>query len=54
VDSRKSEESPPLSKVRESVRTDFLQDAQDKANRAAFADLAKQFTIVREDGKAAP
>lgn len=54
VDSRKSEESPPLSKVRDAVRTDLLQDAQDKANHAAFADLAKQFTIVRQDRKAAP
>jgi len=54
VDAHKSEESPPLSKVRDAVRTDYLQDAQDKANHAAFADLAKQYTIVREDQKRAP
>jgi parvulin-like peptidyl-prolyl isomerase len=54
IDARKSEESPALSTVREAVRTDFLQDAQDKENRAAFADLARQYTIVREDRKAVP
>jgi hypothetical protein len=54
VDARESEESPPLSKVRDAVRTDYLQDAQDKANRAAFADLARQYTVVRDDRKRAP
>jgi hypothetical protein len=54
VDARESEKSPPLSKVRDAVRTDYLQNAQDKANRAAFADLARQYTVVREDRKRAP
>lgn len=54
VDARESEESPPISKVRDAVRTDYLQDAQDKENRAAFANLARQYTVVREDRKQAP
>lgn len=54
VDARESEKSPPLAKVRDAVRTDYLQDAQDKANRAAFANLARQYTVVREDRKRAP
>mgnify|MGYP001555650397 CR=1 FL=1 len=54
IDARKSDEQPPLSKVRDAVRTDYLQDAQDKANHAAFADLARQYTIVRQDRTAVP
>lgn len=54
VDARQSEETPPISKVRDAVRTDYLQAAQDRENRAAFADLARQYTIVREDRKRAP
>ena len=51
--------SPPSDLVMDVVRAadpNEVQEAQArlKANRAAFADLAKQFTIVREDGKAAP
>jgi hypothetical protein len=35
--------------VRERVRDDYLQDAQDSANAAALATLQKQFSLVRED-----
>jgi hypothetical protein len=54
IDARKAEVSPPLSKVRDAVRTDYLQAAQDKANHAAFDDLAKQYTIIRDDEKKTP
>lgn len=45
---------PPLAEVRERVRSDYLQDAQDRANTVAFDQLARRFTVVRADRKAAP
>jgi peptidyl-prolyl cis-trans isomerase C len=53
VDARTPGGRPPLSAVRDRVRTDFLQDAQDKANTAAFDQLARKFTVVRDDRKPA-
>jgi hypothetical protein len=35
--------------VRDAVRADYLQDAQDAANKAAFAKLAQRFAVVRDD-----
>lgn len=49
VDARRPAALPPLAKVRDQVRTDYLQDAQDRANQAAFDRLAQRFTVVRED-----
>jgi hypothetical protein len=54
VATRDAPNRPPLAEVRERVRSDYLQDAQDRANAAAFAQLARRFTIVRGDRKAAP
>jgi peptidyl-prolyl cis-trans isomerase C len=54
VDARQSRTRPPLSSVRDAVRTDYLQAAQDEANQEGFERLAKKFTIVREDGKSVP
>jgi len=54
VEARQNTALPPLSAVRATVRMDYLQDAQDRANKAAFAELAQRFTIVRDDGKALP
>jgi peptidyl-prolyl cis-trans isomerase C len=54
VANRAAPSRPPLADVRDRVRSDYLQDAQDKANTAAFDKLAKRFTIVRADRKATP
>jgi len=54
VDNRTAGEQAPLSEVRERVRTDYLQDAQDRANTAAFDKIAKRFTIVRSAPQAGP
>jgi len=54
IDARQSARQPPLSAVREAVRTDLLKDAREKANAVAYAELAQRFTIVREDQVAAP
>ena len=54
VDARTPGGRTPLSAVRDRVRSDFLQDAEDKANAAAFYQLARKFTIVRDDRKAGP
>ena len=52
VDARQPQSRPPLSTMRDTVRTDYLQDAQDAANKKAFDELAKKFTIVQgEDGQ---
>jgi hypothetical protein len=51
VDARQAPASPPLATVRDQVRTDYLQDAQDAANKQAFDKLAHRFTVVREDLK---
>ncbi len=54
IDAREPAKHPPLSAVRDTVRTDYLQTAQDQANKQAFDTLANRFTIVREDRKSAP
>lgn len=51
VDARQAQTRPPLSAVRDNVRSDYLQDAQDRANKKAFDELASKFTVVQgEDG----
>jgi hypothetical protein len=47
VDARQAGARPPLAQVRDAVRTDFLQDAQDAANQAAFDKLAKTYHVIR-------
>ena len=54
VDSRQAAEHPPLAAVRDAVRSDYLQEAQDKANDTAFARLARDFHVVRADKAKAP
>lgn len=54
VDARQAPGRPPLATVRDQVRADYLQNAQDAANKQAFDKLARRFTVVREDLKAAP
>ncbi|MBS0361707.1 MAG: peptidyl-prolyl cis-trans isomerase [Proteobacteria bacterium] len=55
VSAREATARQPLSEIRDRVRSDYLQDAQDKANAAAFAKVARRFTVVRTDQrKAAP
>jgi len=54
IDARQAQGRPPLAAVRDQVRTDYLQDAQDAANKQAFDKLARRFTVVRDDLKAAP
>jgi peptidyl-prolyl cis-trans isomerase C len=50
IDGRQGASRPPLKEVRDQVRTDDLQDAQDAANRQAFNKLAKSYTVVVKDG----
>jgi parvulin-like peptidyl-prolyl isomerase len=52
VDDRQAAQRPPLSGVRDQVRSDFLQAAQDKANADAFARLARDYTVVGDAGRA--
>ena len=49
IDARQAAAGPPLSRVRDAVRADFLQDAQDATNRAAFDKLARAYHVVRKD-----
>jgi len=49
VDARENAAKPALSKVRDAVRTDYLQDAQDAANQAAFGKLARDYRVVFKD-----
>jgi hypothetical protein len=49
VAARQAPAAPPLASVRDTVRTDYLQDAQDVANQKAFDKLARRFTVVRQD-----
>ena len=49
VSARQAAASPPLAQVRDAVRTDYLQDAQDSSNKAAFDKLAKDYAVVRQD-----
>jgi peptidyl-prolyl cis-trans isomerase C len=54
VATRAPPSTPPLAEVRERVREDALQDAQDRANAAAFDQIARRFTVVRADRGASP
>jgi peptidyl-prolyl cis-trans isomerase C len=47
VDRRTESARKAFAVVRDKVRTDFLLDAQARANRAAFSHLAREFTVVR-------
>jgi hypothetical protein len=38
-----------LAEIRDRVRSDYLQAAQDRANDTAFQKIARRFTVVRED-----
>jgi hypothetical protein len=49
VDARQPSARAPFATVKDTVRVDYLQDAQDRANRTAFDKLARRFTIVRQD-----
>ena len=46
VDSREEATQQPLSAVHDRVRTDYLLDEQQRANQAAFNDVAREFTVV--------
>jgi len=52
IDARASGGQPSLAAIRDQVRTDYLRAAQDEANAAAFAALARRFTVIRDDGAA--
>jgi hypothetical protein len=54
IDARQDAKRPSLSSIRDTVRTDYLEDAQDAANKAALDNLTKQFVVVREDRKPVP
>ena len=47
VDSRQDAARPTFTAVRDKVRTDYLLDAQDRANRQAMSQLSREFTVVR-------
>ncbi len=49
VDTRSPPAIPPLSEVRDRVRGDYLQAAQDRANATALDQIARRFTVVRAD-----
>lgn len=49
VDARQAAARAPLTAVRDIVRRDCLQEAQDRANEASFEEIAQRFTIVRPD-----
>jgi hypothetical protein len=44
----------PLAQVRDQIRTAWLQDAQDQAGAAAYAALARRFTVIRDDRRGQP
>jgi peptidyl-prolyl cis-trans isomerase C len=54
VDARQAAAQPPLGQVRDAVRADYLQAAQDAANQTAFDKLARDYTVVRRDRNPAP
>ena len=54
VADRRAGERPPLTAVKEKVRGDYLQSAQEAANKAAFDTLARRFTVVRDGRRIAP
>jgi peptidyl-prolyl cis-trans isomerase C len=54
VNARQDSARPPLAEIRDSVRADFLREAQETANKAAFDALAHTYQVVREDRSARP
>lgn len=50
VNQRQAAHTPPFDTVRAQVQEDFLLDARETENAAAFAKLAAQYTIVRTGG----
>ena len=50
VNRREAAYTPPFDAVREQVQEDFLHNARDADNAAAFAKLASQYTVVHTDG----
>ncbi|MBS0473236.1 MAG: peptidyl-prolyl cis-trans isomerase [Proteobacteria bacterium] len=54
IDARSPAALAPFKDVKDRVHVDYLQDAQDRANKAAFDDLARRFTVIREDQGQAP
>ena len=52
IDDRQAAQRPPLAAVRDQVRSDALQAAQDKANTDAFARLAKDYVVIGGGGRA--
>lgn len=49
VDARSPATQPVLSVIRDRVRADYLQAAQDRSNAAAFDKIARRFTVIRDD-----
>ena len=49
VSARDATARQSLAEIKDRVRGDYLQAAQDQANDAAFQKIAKRFTVVRED-----
>jgi peptidyl-prolyl cis-trans isomerase C len=49
VEAHQNAERPPLTAVRDRVREDYVQEAEDHSNEASFNRLAQRFMIVRED-----
>jgi peptidyl-prolyl cis-trans isomerase C len=47
VDTRQDGARQAFTAVRDKVRTDYLLDAQERANRQAMSQLASEFTVVR-------
>ena len=47
VDHRQDAARQTFAAVRDTVRTDYLLDAQDRANQRAMSQLAREFTVVR-------
>lgn len=48
VEARQQARRQEFSAVRDDVRSDYLLDAQARANETAFGELASQFTVIRE------
>jgi len=49
VNERQEPHLPPLAEIRDTVRADYLDQAEKQANDAAFERIARRFTIARRD-----
>jgi hypothetical protein len=49
IEGRQPARKQEFAAVRDNVRSDYLLDAQARANAIAFADLASRFTVIREE-----